>query len=168
MQINKIIALRSRQVFVYWLGSYVLIYLPSWPQIYVYRLLRQQKLEERLISLLQFCMSFVDWFMASFLYCFPYSYRSSNYCDSNSCRSFTLLKALAKSNGNLFAIASKSERERQLSLSRQLEMRYLQRESHQKRSKELIPKRMQRGLRVITLQEAIEKSTILLSQYWKN
>ena len=37
--------------------------------------------------------------MASFLYYFPYSYRSSNYCDSNSCRSFTLLKALAKSNG---------------------------------------------------------------------
>ena len=63
-------------------------------------------------------MSFVDWLMASFLYCFPYSYRSSNYCDSNSCRSFTLLKALAKSNGNLFAIAFKSEKERQLSLSR--------------------------------------------------
>ena len=50
-------------------------------------------------------MRFVDWFMASFLFCFPYSYRSSNYCDSNSCRSFMLLKALAKSNGNLFAIA---------------------------------------------------------------
>ena len=30
--------------------------------------------------------------MASFLYCSPYSYRS-----------FTILKALAKSNGNLFA-----------------------------------------------------------------
>ena len=37
-----------------------------------------------------------------------------------------------------------------------------------KRSKVLIPKRMQRGLRVITLQGAIEKSPILLSQYWKN
>ena len=43
-------------------------------------------------------MSFVYWFMASFLYCFPYSYRS-----------LTLLKALAKSNGNLFAIAFKSD-----------------------------------------------------------
>ena len=32
------------------------------------------------------------------------SYRSSNICDSNSCRSFTHLKALAKSNCNLFAI----------------------------------------------------------------
>ena len=52
-----------------------------------------------------FCIGFLYWFMASFLYCFPYSYRSSNYCNSNSCRSFTLLKALAKSNGNLFAIA---------------------------------------------------------------
>jgi hypothetical protein len=52
-----------------------------------------------------FCMIFVDWFMASFLYCFRNSYRSSNYCESTSCRSFTLLKALAKSNCNLFAIA---------------------------------------------------------------
>jgi hypothetical protein len=59
-------------------------------------------------------MSFVDWFMASFLYCFPYSYCSSNYCDSNSCRSFTLLKALAKSNGNLIAFTFKSQKERQL------------------------------------------------------
>ena len=31
-----------------------------------------------------------------------------------------------------------------------------------------ILKRMQRGLRVITLQGAIEESPILLSQYWKN
>ena len=38
-------------------------------------------------------------------------------------RSFTLLKALAKSNSNLFAIAFKSEKERQLSLSRQFENR---------------------------------------------
>ena len=70
--------------------------------------LRQQNLSF-LISLLQFLLSFVDWFMASFLYCFPYSYRSSNYCDSNSFRSFALLKALAKSIGNLFAIAFKSD-----------------------------------------------------------
>ena len=44
-------------------------------------------------------------------------YNYSNYCNSNSCRSFTLLKALAKSNGNLFAIAFKSEKEQQLLLS---------------------------------------------------
>ena len=31
----------------------------------------------------------------------------------------------------------------------------------------MIQKRMQRGLRVITLQGAKEKSPILLSQYWK-
>ena len=32
-------------------------------------------------------------------------------CDSHSCRSLALLKALAKNNGNLFAIAFKSEKE---------------------------------------------------------
>ena len=32
----------------------------------------------------------------------PIQLSLSNYCDSNSCHSFTLLKALAKSNGNLF------------------------------------------------------------------
>ena len=47
-------------------------------------------------------MSFVDYFMASFLYGFPYRYRS-----------FTFLKTLAKSNGNHIAIAFKSEKERQ-------------------------------------------------------
>ena len=31
----------------------------------------------------------------------------------------------------------------------------------------MIPKRIKRGLRVITLQGAIEESPILLSQYWK-
>ena len=36
----------------------------------------------------------------------------------NSCRSFMLLKVLAKSNGNLFAVAFKSKKERQLSLLR--------------------------------------------------
>ena len=56
--------------------------------------------------------------MASFLYCFPYSYRISNFCDSNSCRSFTLLKVLAKNKGNFIAFAFKREKERQLSLSR--------------------------------------------------
>ena len=51
-------------------------------------------------SLLPYLLA-VDWFMASFLYCSPY--RFSN------CRSFRLFKALAKSNGNLFAIASKCD-----------------------------------------------------------
>jgi hypothetical protein len=41
-------------------------------------------------------------------------------------------------------------------------------EAIKKRSKELIPKRMQRGLRVITLQGATEKNPILLSLYWKS
>ena len=70
-----------------------------------------------------------------------------------------LVKALAKSNGNLFAIAFKSDswksdnfRERAI----------------KKEAKNRYKKRMKRGLRVITLQGAIEKSPILLSQYWKN
>ena len=58
-----------------------------------------------------FCMCFVDWFIASLLYCFTYSFRSSNYAT-------ILLKALAKSNGNLIAITFKSEKERQQLLSR--------------------------------------------------
>ena len=36
------------------------------------------------------------------------------------------------------------------------------------RSKEIIPKMNERQLRVITSQGAIEKSPILLFQYWKN
>ena len=64
-------------------------------------------------------MSFVECFMASFIYCFPYSYRSSKYCDGNSYCSYRHLKALAKSNCNLIAIANafKSEKERGLLLS---------------------------------------------------
>ena len=81
-------------------------------------------------------MIFVDWFIASFLYCFPYSYRSSNYCDSNSCRSFTLLKALAKSNGNLIAFKSDNYRYRDSWKS----------DNFRKEAIKL------RGLRVITLQ----------------
>ena len=52
-------------------------------------------------------------------------------CDSDSFRSFRLLKALAKSNSNLFAIASKNEKEqvgRAITLERAIK----------KRSKELI------------------------------
>ena len=79
------------------------------------------------LNLLNFCMSFVDWFLASFLYCFPYSYRS-----------FTLLGV-------------RNFRERAI-----------------KKSIELIPKRMQKGLRVMTLQGAIEKCPILLLKHWKN
>jgi hypothetical protein len=99
-----------------------------------------------------FVWIFVDWFMASFLYCFPYSYCSSNYWNSNSCRSFTLLKALAKSNGNLFAIAFKSDnfREREPSNKKQ-------RTNTKKDTKRIKS----------DLQRAIEKSPILLSQYWK-
>ena len=43
-------------------------------------------------------MSFVDWFMASFLYCFPYSYRSSNY-------STAIVVALLRERATTIAIA---------------------------------------------------------------
>ena len=51
------------------------------------------------------------------LYFIFQSYRSSNYRHSNSCRSFMLLKAIAKCYPLLFAIAFKSIKERQLLLS---------------------------------------------------
>ena len=51
--------------------------------------------------------------MASFLYCSLYC--SSNNHDDNSCRSFSLLKAIAKTKGKLIAIVFKSKKERQLS-----------------------------------------------------
>ena len=47
---------------------------------------RQQKLSV-LISLLQYLYEFADWFMVSFLYCFP-----SNYCDS---KKFTVIFLLS-------------------------------------------------------------------------
>ena len=94
-------------IILFSLASHLFIALPTF---------RWKKLLH-LTLLFHFCIRFVDWFMAYFLYCFTYSYRSSNYCDSNSCQSFTHLKALAKSNGNLIAIAFKSEKERQISLS---------------------------------------------------
>ena len=45
-------------------------------------------------------------------------------------------------------------------------------QQHKNRDQKSYPsvpsKRMQKGLELITLQGAIEKSPILLSQYWKN
>ena len=107
----KILLLPSKCEFFFYpfsIAPHLVIALPT---------LRQQK-SSLLISLLQLLYEF-----CMVLYCFPYSYRYANYCDIKSCRSFTLLKAFAKSNINLIAIAFKSEKERQLSLSRQLEER---------------------------------------------
>ena len=52
-----------------------------------------------LYDLLLLIYIFVRWFMAFFSYYLPYNYRSSNDCDSNSCRCFSLLKTIAKSKG---------------------------------------------------------------------
>ena len=110
----------------------------------------------------------------TFLYCSPLSYRSSNFataivvtlCLYEFCRLihgffsvllpiYLLLSPLRarKSDNYSYRDSWKSNNFRKEAI---------------KKSKELIPKRMQRWLRVITLQGVIEKSPILLSQYWKN
>ena len=101
----------------------------------------------------------VDWFMASFLNCFPYSYHSSNYCDSNSCHSFTLL---------IFSLlplrAMKSDI---YSYRNSWESDNFRKRAIKKEAKNCYQKRMQKGLRVKTLQGEIDKNQILLSKYWK-
>ena len=47
----------------------------------------------------------VDRSMPSLLYCFQHIYRTSSYCNSNSCRSFSLLNEIAKNKEKLIAIA---------------------------------------------------------------
>ena len=81
----------------------------------------------KIVALNLFALSFVC--VASFLHCFPYNYRSSNYCDSWKSDNFRM-RAIKKEAKNWY-------------------------------------QRVQRGLRVITLQGAIKKSPILLSQYCK-
>ena len=91
----------------------------------------------------------------TFLYCSPFSYHSSNYWNSNSCRSFTVLKALAKSNGNLFVIAFKSEKERERARkSGNYRYRYHDswnsdnfRESHQKKKQSTDTKKAAKGIK---------------------
>ena len=65
------------------------------------------------------------------------------------------LKAIAKSNGKLKAIAL---------VGRAITIKIDLKEW----SKEIIPKIKKISFRALTLQEAIEKYPILLSQYWKN
>ena len=48
---------------------------------------------------------FLYQFFASFLMASFQSYRSSNYFDCNSCRSYSLLKAIAKSKGMIIALS---------------------------------------------------------------
>ena len=141
---------RAIQSFIFSIAPHLVIALPT---------LRQQMLS-LLMSSLKFFSKFCRLVYGFFSVLLPIQLSLFQLLRQHCCRPFTLLKALAKSNGNLFAIAFKSEKERQLSL-------LLEREPS-KRSKELIPKRLQRGLSVIILQGAIEKSPILLSQYWKN
>ena len=61
-----------------------------------------------LLNFLSLFWTFVHGFFSLLSF---YSFCTSNYCDSNSCRSFTLLKALAKSKSTHIAIAFKSQKE---------------------------------------------------------
>ena len=94
------------------------------------------------MSVLKFIIRFVDWIMASFLYCFPYRYRS-----------FTLLKALAKSNGNLFAIAFMSDNFRKRAI---------------KKKQRTDTKKDGKRIKIDNFTRSKKKFPILLSQYWKN
>ena len=124
----------------------------------------------------------------TFLYCSPFSYRSSNFAIAKvvALSLFASIIVLVLKIGSwlLFCIAShiviallRSERrQRKVTVIFSLsplrarkgdDYRYRdswKRDNFRERArKELIQKRMQRGLRVITLQGAIEKSPILLS-----
>ena len=96
----------------YWISSNIAIAILNFSLLFLFSY-RSSNFSIAKLSLslcFNFRISFVDLFMAYFLYCFPYSYRSSKYCDSNSCRSLTLLKALAKSKSTHIAIASRARR----------------------------------------------------------
>ena len=77
-----------------------------------------------------------------------YSYRPFYYHQINSLNSFLLLKAIAKRKGKNLLLSP-------------YKLPLLE------RINEIIPKRKQRLLKLITLQEAIEKSSILQLQYLK-
>ena len=99
----------------------------------------------------------------TFLYYSQFSYRSSNYCDSSRCRSVTLLKALKKVTV-IFSLSPLRSRK-----SNNYRYRNSWKSEERERAIKIEAKNWyQKGLRVITLQEAIKKSQILLSQYWKN
>ena len=76
---------------------------------------------------------------------------------------FYALKGIAKSNGNIFAIASKSKKEKKIFYCNMGRAIIFDHETIMKRNKEIIPKMEQRRLRAIYLQGAAEISPILLS-----
>ena len=75
---------------------------------------------------------------------------------------FYALKGIAKSNGNIFAIASKSKKEKKIFYCNMGRAITFDR-AIMKRNKQIIPKMEQRRLRAIYLQGAAEISPILLS-----
>ena len=85
--------------------------------------------------------------MASFLYCSPYSYRSSNYHDSNSCRFFSLLKAIANSDEKHIRM---SKTKNYYYCDSRKSDNYIEREMKE-RGKEIIPIMEQKECRMISL-----------------
>ena len=92
------------------------------------------------------------------------SYCSSNYRNSDSCRSFSLLKAIAKRLSLLFANAFKSNNYKEAIQKRSHEPIYKNWSKEIKRDNFCYRK----VVRAIPKWGAKEKSPILLSRYWKN
>ena len=94
-------------------------------------------------------------------------YRSPNYCDITSRCSFNILKAIAKSNENLFVIPFKSKKEQQLLLSRYFKSNTLRENNQEKKQKRDI--KNQAKVKSNNIRKSnIEKSPILLLQYWED
>ena len=135
----------------YWISSNIAIAILNFSLLLPIQLsLFRLNCDSKVVALNPFASFFVDWFIASFLYCFQYSYRSSNYCDSNSCRSFTLLKHQGRVKIHISLSPSRASRSNHFTFT--LCYRFKER---------------QLG-RAITKGGAIQKSPILLSQYWIN
>ena len=57
-----------------------------------------------LLDLHSYCIGFICWSLASFLYCSLFSYHFYNYCDN--CRSFSILKAIKKVSKHRYRLKS--------------------------------------------------------------
>ena len=122
----------------------------------------------KVIILNPFCILFGISSLLLFWWLSLQSYRSSNFRDIASCRSFSLLKAIAKRLPLLFANDFKSDNYSESNTEKKpwTNLQYL----YKNLSKEIkIDNFCYRKVgKAITKWGAIEKGLILLSQYWKN
>ena len=128
----------------------------------------------KVITLNRICIFFCISSLLLFWWLPFYSYRSSNYRDCYSCRSFSLLKAIAIRLLLLFGNASKSDNYYyRNSWKRDNYIGSIQKRSHEpiyKTHTKIKAKKLRATTFAIALTKlgAIEKSSILLSQYWEN